>query len=110
VICAERGLWAPALGVIVLAPRRRSPPTLRVHDLRHSAASLWIASGANVKVVQQQLGHMTASMTLDVYGHLMPNELDAQADRLDTLRSGDAADSLRTAEGGGGVTAIGHGL
>jgi hypothetical protein len=49
-------------------------------------------------------------MTLDVYGHLMPNELDMQADRLDTIRSGAAADSLRTLEGGGDVAEIGSRL
>lgn len=78
------------------------PPTLRVHDLRHTAASLWIASGASVKVVQQQLGHKSASMTLDVYSHLFPDELDAQALRLDTLRRS-PADSVRTAPHDAGV-------
>ena len=41
------------------------------------------ASGANVKVVQQMLGHKSATMTLDLYGHLFPNQLDEVADRLD---------------------------
>ena len=59
---------------------------------------MWIASGANVKVVQQQLGHKTASMTLDLYAHLFPDELDAQAERLDALRSTVPADSVRTPE------------
>ncbi len=35
-----------------------------------------IASGANVKTVQSQLGHKTATMTLDQYGHLFPDDLD----------------------------------
>ena len=43
-------------------------PTLRVHDLRHTAASLWLGSGAGRKVVQAVLGHATAAMTMDVYG------------------------------------------
>jgi hypothetical protein len=51
--------------------------------LRHTAASLAIASGANVKVVQQMLGHKSAIMTLDLYGHLFPDQLDEVADRLD---------------------------
>jgi len=38
-------------------------------ELRHTAASLAIASGADVKVVQQMLGHKSATMTLDLYGH-----------------------------------------
>jgi integrase len=72
------------------------PPLLRVHDLRHSAASLMIASGAGVKVVQQQLGHRTATMTLDRYTHLFPDELEALSSALDGLRLRTAADSLRT--------------
>jgi integrase len=53
------------------------------HELRHTAASLAIASGASVKGVQAMLGHASAAMTLDLYGHLFGDELDAVADRLD---------------------------
>ena len=56
---------------------------LHPHALRHTVASLAIASGANVKVVQQMLGHKSATMTLDLYGHLFPDQLDEVADRLD---------------------------
>ena len=49
------------------------------------AASLAIAAGANVKVGQQMLGHATASMPLDLYGHLFPDQLDDVADRLDVI-------------------------
>jgi integrase len=72
------------------------PPTLRVHDLRHTAASLMISSGAGVKVVQQQLGHRQASMTLDRYAHLFPDDLDALSTSLDGLKARTPADSLRT--------------
>ena len=44
-------------------------PDVRVHDLRHTAASLWLAAGADPKVVQRVLGHATAAMTMDLYGH-----------------------------------------
>jgi integrase len=57
---------------------------LHPHSLRHTAASLAIASGANVKVVQQMLGHKSATMTLDLYGHLFPDQLDEVGDRLDS--------------------------
>jgi integrase len=53
------------------------------HGLRHTAASLAIAAGANVKVVQQMLGHKSATMTLDLYGHLFPDQLDEVGDALD---------------------------
>jgi len=42
----------------------------RIHDLRHTAASLLIAAGADVKAVQAILGHASATMTMDLYGHL----------------------------------------
>ncbi|MHB8188622.1 MAG: tyrosine-type recombinase/integrase, partial [Dermatophilaceae bacterium] len=57
------------------------------HELRHTAASLAIASGANVKVVQQMLGHKSATMTLDLYGHLFEDQLDEVADALDLART-----------------------
>jgi integrase len=44
--------------------------TMRAHDLRHTAASLLIREGASVKAVQRSLGHKSAVMTLDRYGHL----------------------------------------
>ncbi|MDW4904685.1 tyrosine-type recombinase/integrase [Streptomyces sp. ADMS] len=56
------------------------------HKLRHTAASLAIASGADVKVVQTMLGHKSAVMTLDLYGHLFPDRLDEVANRLDRER------------------------
>lgn len=58
---------------------------LTPHDLRHTAASLAIASGANVKAVQQMLGHASAAMTLDVYAGLFPDDLDAVGRSLDSL-------------------------
>jgi integrase len=55
-------------------------PRLRVHDLRHTAASLWLAAGADPKVVQRVLGHSSAAMTMDLYGHLIDQNLwDAAA-------------------------------
>jgi integrase len=52
------------------------------HELRRTAASLAIASGATTKVVQQMLGHKSAIMTLDLYGHLYADQLDEVGDRL----------------------------
>ncbi len=59
---------------------------LTPHKLRHTAASLAIASGADVKVVQSMLGHATATMTLDRYGHLFPDRLDEVAEAMDSAR------------------------
>lgn len=66
------------------AVRRVGPAGFHPHELRHTAASLAIASGADVKVVQMMLGHSTATMTLDLYGHLFPDRLDDLADRMDS--------------------------
>jgi integrase len=74
-------------------------PSVTPHDLRHTAASLAISAGANVKAVQRMLGHARASMTLDVYADLFDEDLDGVANRLDTaIRT--AADQLRTGKHG----------
>jgi integrase len=59
------------------------------HGLRHTTASLAISAGANVKVVQRMLGHATAAMTLDLYGHLLDDDLLGVAEAL-----GKAIDSV----------------
>jgi integrase len=75
------------------------PEGLRLYDLRHTCASLLIAQSASVKAVQAQLGHATASITLDTYGHLFPSELEALADRLEQARTAALADRERTQRG-----------
>jgi len=57
-------------------------PDLSPHDLRHTAASLAVSAGANVKSVQRMLGHASAAMTLDVYADLFDDDLDAVAAAL----------------------------
>ncbi len=73
-------------------------PGLHPHELRHTAASLAIASGADVKVVQQMLGHSSAAMTLDQYGHLFGDRLDEVADRMASAREAAVARVLPEAE------------
>jgi hypothetical protein len=62
-------------------------PGFHPHELRHTAASLAIASGADVEVVQQMLGHKSATMTLDLYGHSLGDRLDIVADAMDAART-----------------------
>jgi integrase len=57
-------------------------PRITAHDLRHTAASLAVSAGANVKVIQRMLGHASAAMTLDVYADLFDDDFTAVADRL----------------------------
>lgn len=55
------------------------------HDLRHTAASLAVSSGANIKALQKMLGHKSAAMTLDTYADLFDDDLDDVAHRLDAV-------------------------
>jgi integrase len=87
------GYFKPAVRAVGL------PTTLRFYDLRHTAASLLIREGASIKAVQKQLGHATASITLDTYGHLFPSELEALADRLEQTRTAALANRERTQRG-----------
>jgi integrase len=57
---------------------------IRFHDLRHSHASQLLAQGINVKVVSERLGHSSASLTLDVYAHVLPNQQEEAARRVDS--------------------------
>jgi integrase len=74
-------VFAPAVATCQKADG--SFPSITPHDLRHTAASLAISAGANVKAVQRMLGHAKASMTLDVYADLFDTDLDAVAVELD---------------------------
>ena len=60
-------------------------PKIRFHDLRHTAASLMLSNGVEVLAASQRLGHAKPSITLDVYGHLMPSLQDKAAEAMDGL-------------------------
>jgi integrase len=69
---------------------RRQRPELgegpdRLHDLRHTWASLALAAGVNPKVVSERLGHATVSFTLDTYSHVMPGLQEDAAARVAAL-------------------------
>jgi hypothetical protein len=81
------------------------PKDLRVHDLRHTAASLAIRENASVKIVQAMLGHRSATQTLDRYGHLYPSDLDALAERLDRAHAAATAGEVWP-QGGPAVVAL----
>jgi integrase len=79
---------APSSSWLAFAVRRCQAadpefPRISAHALRHTAASLAISAGANVKAVQRMLGHSSAAMTLDVYADLFDSDMDAVADALD---------------------------
>jgi integrase len=88
------GIFKPA------AAQAGLPHRLRFHDLRHTCASLLIAQGASVKAVQAQLGHASATVTLDRYGHLFPDELQRLSDRLQDAYAEAVTDPARTEDSG----------
>ena len=53
------------------------PGDVKFHDLRHTHATLLLQRGVNIKVVAERLGHAKATMTMDVYSHVMPDMQDA---------------------------------
>ncbi|GAC1358191.1 MAG: hypothetical protein NVS4B11_23470 [Ktedonobacteraceae bacterium] len=65
--------------------KRAELPNIRFHDLRHSAATIMISMGVNVKVVQEVLGHSKINMTLDTYTHVLPSMQQDATQRLDNL-------------------------
>ena len=78
---AVRRHFTPAL-------RRAKLPTMRFHDLRHSFTSLLIAQGEHPKYISEQLGHASVQITLDRYGHLLPQSYDHGGDRLEAALFG----------------------
>jgi len=60
-------------GLFVRQARRAGLPPIRLHDLRHSVASILLARGVHPKVVSDMLGHATIALTLDTYSHVIPS-------------------------------------
>ncbi len=87
VFCNERGnpIQQHPFAVTWAAARAKAgvPEWATPHDLRHYFASTLIRSGASVKVLQARLGHASAKTTLDVYGHLFPDEEDRTRAAID---------------------------
>jgi integrase len=74
-------VWWPGLDVAGL------PHSLRIHDLRHTCASLLIRQGVHPKAIQHHLGHSSINITMDRYGHLLPDQFDDLASRLDLVHA-----------------------
>ena len=67
---------------------RAGLPKIRFHDIRHSAATIMLASNIHPKVVQERLGHSDVSMTLNRYSHVTMDMQRDAADRLDDIING----------------------
>jgi integrase len=75
----HRRVWDPARNAASV------PSDLRIHDLRHTCASLLISQGAHPKMIQAHLGHSTIAVTFDVYGHIFDADRDALSAGLDAI-------------------------
>jgi integrase len=64
---------------------RAGVPDIRLHDLRHTAATLMLANGENPKIVAERLGHSSIAITMDLYSHVTEDMQRAAAERLDSL-------------------------
>ena len=74
----RRRFWLPAVG-------RAGLQGFRIHDLRHTAVALWIATGANPKQISVRAGHTSVSFTFDRYGHLFEDADETLAGRLEAV-------------------------
>jgi integrase len=63
------------------AQRAELPPTVRLHDLRHTAITNAIGQGEDILLIAAFAGHAKTSTTVDVYGHLMPDRVRQAARR-----------------------------
>jgi integrase len=69
--------------------RQAKLPDIRIHDLRHTAATLLLTQGVNPRVVMETLGHSQISLTLNTYSHVLPDLQREAADRMSALLAGD---------------------
>lgn len=74
--------------LVVSADGRQRYRGLRIHDLRHTAVTFWIAAGASPKEVATWAGHSSVATVLDRYGHLLPGHEDRVTDALELMLNG----------------------
>jgi integrase len=69
------------------AARGGEAAEVRFHDLRHTAATLLLAQGADPRTIMETLGHSQISLTLNTYSHVLPTLQQEAADKLDAALS-----------------------
>jgi integrase len=67
--------------------KRARLPQIRIHDLRHTAATLLLGKGVHPKIVQEMLGHSTITQTMDTYSHVLPDMQDEAVSAMDSALS-----------------------
>jgi integrase len=60
-------------------------PTIPLHGLRHTYATLALSAGVNPRIVSGRLGHSTVALTLDIYSHVLPQADQEAADKIAAL-------------------------
>lgn len=82
----DGSIWEPELFGKAFAAlvKRAGLGHLRLHDLRHSCASILLKAGVNAKVVSERLGHSTIAITLDLYSHLLPGLQAEASEKIET--------------------------
>ena len=66
---------------------RAGLPDIRLHDLRHTCATLLLSRGVHPKFVKELLGHATIAITLDTYSHVLPSMSDQTATAMENALS-----------------------
>lgn len=100
----RRRWWSDAVTEAQLFPRivkdaageKITVYEFKIHELRHTAASLAIQAGANIKSLQNMLGHESAALTLDRYGHLYGSDVEAVGIAINQLLTRDCGQSVGT--------------
>jgi len=80
-------------GIFERHTRQAGLPHIRLHDLRHTHATLMLAAGVNAKVTSERLGHHSTAFTLDVYAHVIPGMQQQAAEQISTLVFGPSDDN-----------------
>lgn len=101
----RRRWWSQAVAAAELFPRmvpgvdgdQITLYDFKIHELRHTAASLAIQAGANIKALQNMLGHESAGLTLDRYGHLYGSDVEAVGVAINALLTRECGQSVGTA-------------
>jgi integrase len=87
VFTTGNGTWLSPAHVYMrfkkLAKQSSLPDDMRIHDLRHTMATYWLANGVPIKVVSERLGHANIGITLQIYAHVMPGMQAEAAEHMD---------------------------
>ncbi len=100
----RRRWWSQAVAAAQLFPRTVTDADgeksvvydFKLHELRHTAASLAIQASANIKALQNMLGHESAGLTLDRYGHLYGSDVEAVGVAINNLLTRNCGQNVGT--------------